>query len=176
VNSDDGVDSFDRLSSGYFDFTGSGEGLIESGMDCVEGFEVFLVRSRQGRVEGVAAGQHELQNLFKDIPRRPESIISNLGGGVELEDSSSGRLDFVGDVGMEELGSRKGVRIRSSVFIRVDHCLSAHFQLHDAALTDNIIKIATSRNSISSMFMERSEMSTKCSMRLNIERMLFSPD
>jgi hypothetical protein len=68
VNSDDGVDSFDRLSSGYFDFTGSGEGLIESGMDCVEGFEVFLVRSRQGRVEGVAADQNGNKTSLRTYP------------------------------------------------------------------------------------------------------------
>ena len=58
MDSDDGVNGLDRLSSRDFDFTGSREGLVKSGMDCVEGFEVFLVWPRQGRVEGVATGQN----------------------------------------------------------------------------------------------------------------------
>jgi hypothetical protein len=48
VDSDDWVDGFDRLSSGDFDFAGTGEGLIESCVNCVERFEVILVWPRQG--------------------------------------------------------------------------------------------------------------------------------
>lgn len=47
MDSDDRVDGFDRLSSGDFDFASSGEGLIESRMNCVERFEVSLVWPRQ---------------------------------------------------------------------------------------------------------------------------------
>jgi len=48
MNSDDGMDSFNGLSSRDFDFASSGEGLVETGVDCVEGFKVFLVWSREG--------------------------------------------------------------------------------------------------------------------------------
>ena len=54
MDSDDRVDGFDRLSSGDFDLASSGEGLVESRMDCVEGFKVFLVWPRQRGVEGVS--------------------------------------------------------------------------------------------------------------------------
>jgi hypothetical protein len=46
VDSDDWVNGLDRLSSGDFDLASTGEGLIETCVNCVEGFEVFLVRSR----------------------------------------------------------------------------------------------------------------------------------
>lgn len=83
---------------------------------------------------------------------------------------------------MKELGSGKSIRIRSSESVRVDHCLSAPLQLYSTALiygrglTDNIIKITSSRNSISGVFMERSKVSTKSSVSLNIEGVLFSED
>ena len=48
MNSDDGMDSFNGLSSGDLDFASTGEGLVETGVDCVEGFKVFLVWSREG--------------------------------------------------------------------------------------------------------------------------------
>jgi len=125
VDSDDRVDGLDRLSSGDFDFASSGERLTESCVDCVEGFKVFLVWSRQGRVEGVSVISSDLATLDINIPGGPEGIISDFGSKVELEDSSSRRLDFVGDIRMKELGSGKSIWIRSSKSVRVHHYLSA---------------------------------------------------
>jgi len=125
VDSDDRVDCLDGLSSWDLDFASSGEGLIESCVDCVEGFEVFLVWPRQGGVKGVSTISSGLANLEMNIPRGPEGIIANFGSKVELEDGSPWRLDLVGYVRMEELSSGKGIRIRSSKSVRVDHYWSA---------------------------------------------------
>jgi hypothetical protein len=108
------------------------------------------------------------------IPRRPEGIISNFGSEVKLEDSSSWRLDFVGNIRMKELGSGKSIGIRSSKSVGVDHYLSAPFQRCRRKLTDNIIKIPSSRNCVRGMFMEWSKVSTKRSMSLDIKSVLFS--
>jgi hypothetical protein len=62
------------------------------------------------------------------LPRRPEGIVSDFRSKVELEDSSSRRLDLVGDIRMEKFGSRKSIRIRASKSVRVDHYLSAHLK------------------------------------------------
>jgi hypothetical protein len=77
---------------------------------------------------------------------------------------------------MEELSSGKSIRIRSSKSVGVDHYLSAPFQRCRRKLTDNIIKITSSRNSVCGVFMERSKVSTKSSMSLNIKSVLFSED
>jgi hypothetical protein len=77
---------------------------------------------------------------------------------------------------MEELSSGERIRIRSSESVRVDHYLLAPFQRCRRRLTDNIIKITSSRNSVCGVFMERSKVSTKSSVSLNIKRMLFSED
>lgn len=82
MDSDDRVDGFDRLSSGDLDFAISGEGLIESCVDCVEGFEVFLVWSRQGRVEGVSVISSDIATLDMNKPGGPEGIISDFGSKV----------------------------------------------------------------------------------------------
>jgi hypothetical protein len=77
---------------------------------------------------------------------------------------------------MEELSSRERIWIRSSKSVRVDHYISALFPIQRKGLTDNIIKVTSSRNSVSGVFMERAKMSTKSSMGLNIESVLLSED
>ena len=69
MDSNDRVDGFDRLSSGDFDFASSGEGLVESCVDCVEGFKVFLVWPRQRGVKGVSVISCDLATLDIDLPR-----------------------------------------------------------------------------------------------------------
>jgi hypothetical protein len=77
---------------------------------------------------------------------------------------------------MEELSSRERIWIRSSKSVRVDHYISALFPIQRKGLTDNIIKVTSSRNSVRGVFMEWSKISTKSSMGLDIKGMLFSED
>jgi hypothetical protein len=77
---------------------------------------------------------------------------------------------------MEELGSRESIRIRSGESVRVHHYSSAPQYIHKKELTNNIIKITSSRNGVCSVFMEWAKMSAKSSMGLDIKGMLFSED
>lgn len=69
MDSNDRVDCLDRLSSRDFDFASPGERLVESCVDCVEGFEILLVWSRQGGVEGVSVISTDLATSEMNIPR-----------------------------------------------------------------------------------------------------------
>ena len=94
-----------------------------------------------------------------NIPRGPEGIIANLRCEVELEDGSPRRLNLVGDVRVEQLGSRESIWVRSSESVRVDDYYSAMPWGYERRHTNNVIKVGSSRNSISSMFMQRTKVS-----------------
>ena len=64
VHAHDGVDGLDGLASGDRDDAGAGRGLGVSGVDGREGFEVFLVCGREGRVDVVPVDQYCKQGGF----------------------------------------------------------------------------------------------------------------
>jgi hypothetical protein len=77
---------------------------------------------------------------------------------------------------MEELSSGESIRIWSSKSVRVNHYTSIPHKPYKEGLTDYVVKITSSRNSVCRMLVERSKVSTKRSMSLNIKSMLFSED
>jgi hypothetical protein len=58
---------------------------------------------------------------MRDLPRRPEGIVTDFGSDIELEDGSSWGLDLVGYVRVEKLRSGECEWIRSSKLVRVNH-------------------------------------------------------
>jgi hypothetical protein len=57
MNADNRVDSLDRLASRYGGDGAARSGLVVSGVKCREGLEVYLVRSREGRVQCISANE-----------------------------------------------------------------------------------------------------------------------